>query len=88
MMRALCLLTKDHPTSPQYIYIHTAMQDIITALQTGCAPRLEYLNLSSTGSEFEEVNEMARLWKKKLREDGHCPHLRDSGSLWSIIIIL
>lgn len=56
------------------------MQEIVTALQGHqVAPKLEYLNLSSTGVEFEEVNEMARLWKKKLREDKHCPLLRASG---------
>ncbi len=56
---------------------YEGMQLIITALQHKAAPQLRMLHLASTGEDFEEVTEMARLWITKLREDGHCPLLRD-----------
>lgn len=51
------------------------MQEIVTALQSGGGAQLRLLKLASTGPDFVEVNEMARLWKQKLRADGHCPNL-------------
>ncbi len=59
----------------QNLLTYEALQDIVAALQAGGGAQLRMLKLGSTGAEFVEVNEMARLWKQKLKVDGNCPHL-------------
>ena len=51
------------------------MQEIVAALQSGGGQQLRLLKLASTGPDFVELEEMIRLWKQKLKADGHCPNL-------------
>jgi len=62
--------------SPPFPALLSGMQEIVRGLQLGGAPLLRSLRLSSTGLEFDEVNEMVHLWCEKLRKDGHCPLLQ------------